>query len=213
MVVPLDALYTIVSVIVVVGTWSYYFVGVNMAYRIVEATSVGIGLGIIIVGSLVNVYNVGILKIATGNYITLLWFFIGFIGLLRLIPRLRTLSRPAIAYLYGIGMAVLLRGTLYSDILSTIAGYATYSLTDINTSVMFFALGFCLIYFIWNRKLALQNKRTVGIIPKIGRFIIILFYGEQLGSMGYKRFAYISSISQELIEGVRALIIQLITRS
>ncbi len=188
-----------------VSTLMSYAFGVTPVFRFTASLNFGIAVGFTIVTTLRNIYNLGILKVIQGNYIYVLWILIGAIAILRVIPRFFIFCRPAMAYVYGISMAVMLRGVVYTELVGAFAKWATYSLSDPATIMLYFGLVCCLSYFVWSRKLSIHDRGRVGIIPLLGRWLFLFSFGEQMLSLGFKRYGVWTSLLADIIGHLKTL--------
>jgi len=187
----------IAVIAVAISVWSYYVIGVNWAFRLAEGASVGVTVGFAIVTQLQQFYSLGYLKLFAGQYSAIIWTLVGLLGILRIFPKYTLYSRPASALIWGMTAGVLLTLQTQNN-LNTFVQWAMNDLSKLETWCIFVALFTVSCYFMFTAKFSLHEKRTMGVIPKIGRYLALFYFGEQTASIAFKRVTYAVAVVNQI---------------
>lgn len=180
----------ILTATLIIMVWSFLY-RENIFYRIAEHIAVGSFFGYTLYMGIRALYDKTFTPlISTGNPALAIVTFFGILMWLRLIPKIRWISRIPIALLAGISMGVAVRGAISKQIIaqakmgSWIAGDIMTSINNIIVSVFTVCV---LLYFIYSR----EHTGPLGVIAKIGRYAMMIAFGAILGTflMGNTAFS------------------------
>ena len=192
-----QSVYGLVYIIVAASIISYSVVGVNWAYRISEASAVGLTVGLGLLTSLQTIYNLGYLRVIRGEYLILLWMIIGALGALRIFPKYLMFSRPAAALVWGTTAGVLLATDPYNQLIN-FSRWAKQSFLVPDTWVLYIGLIACFSFFAWTKKFSIHDRGKMGILPKLGRWMLLFMLADGTTSLIFKRITFAVSMLGEI---------------
>ena len=181
----------IVPVLLTIGIYTL-LVKENKIYRFIEHLFVGTTMGYTLVVASRTINTTGIAQVTAGNYYYLFAFILGILIFARFFgQRYSWLNRYPVALLVGAGTGVTFRGlpeqTFLSQLRATFLPLIGSSnpMTSLNNIVIFLSFFFALLYFTFT----ITRPGTVGKIPNIGRYFLMLYFGALYGNVIIQRAA------------------------
>jgi len=173
----------------------------NPAFKLAENIMVGATVGHAIVMAVFQVRDLAIQKlmsgIETGNLRNIAYIIPIILGILiyfQFSRRFRVISRPSIALMLGVGLALSMRGLLFVNVIGQIQGVIK-PLISIQSIVSLFGLVCVLLYFVYEKKVS----DAVGPLPTIGRYFLMLTMGAYIANSLMGRLSIVIGTLQTLI--------------
>jgi hypothetical protein len=163
----------------------------NIVFKFAENTFIGIAAGHSIVMGVKNIRDYGWSHIASGEMIYIIVFLLGIMLYARFHKEYYWLYRYPIAFLVGNGVGISIRAAIHSDFIVQIRStasplIASDALGTINALITFVGVITALSHFIFTRDEL--HVGTLGIIPKVGRWLMLLAFGASFGNTIMSRF-------------------------
>lgn len=163
----------------------------NIVFKFAENTFIGIAAGHAIVMGVKNVRDYGWAHIMQGEMIYAVVFVLGIMLYFRFSREYYWLYRYPIAFLVGNGVGISIRAAIHSDFIVNIAAtasplVATTPLDTVNNIIIFVGCITALSHFIFTYEG--MHKGSLGWIPKIGRWMMLLAFGASFGNTVMTRF-------------------------
>jgi len=163
----------------------------NKAFKFAENTFIGVAAGHQIVMGVKNIRDYGWSHLMKGEMIYIVVFILGIMLYARYHKDYYWLYRYPIAFLVGNGIGISIRAGIHSDFTMQIAATATpliasTAMGSINNIITFIGVITALSHFIFTYEG--MHKDTLGWVPKIGRWMILLALGASFGNTVMTRF-------------------------
>jgi len=164
----------------------------NIVFKFAEYTFIGVAAGHQIVMGVKNIRDYGWTNVMEGQYIYILVFILGIMLYARYHHEYYWLYRYPIAFLVGNGVGISIRAAIHSDFIVQIAQTASTPLIagdafgTMNAIITFVGAVTALTHFIFTQERL--HTGTIGWIPKIGRWMMLLAFGASFGNTIMSRF-------------------------
>ena len=173
-----------------IAATSYVFKD-NIVFKFSEMTFIGAAAGHAIVMGVRNIINFGWSHIMKGEMIYFVAFVLGAMMYFRFHREYYWIYRYPIAFLVGNGIGISIRAAIHSDFIKQIAAtaspiIATTPLDTMNNIIIFVGCITALSHFIFTYEGI--HKGTIGWIPKVGRWMMLMAFGASFGNTVMTRF-------------------------
>ena len=164
----------------------------NVVFKFAEYTFIGVAAGHQIVMGVKNIRDYGWTHLMSGEIIYILVFVLGLMLYARFHREYYWLYRYPIAFLVGNGVGISIRAAIHSDFIVQIQETASTSLIasdafgTINALITFIGVITALSHFIFTQEKL--HVGTIGWIPRIGRWMMLLAFGASFGNTIMSRF-------------------------
>ncbi len=163
----------------------------NIVFKFAENTFIGIAAGHAIVMGVKNIRDYGWAHIMNGEMIYAVVFVLGIMLYFRFSREYYWVYRYPIAFLVGNGVGISIRAGIHSDFIKNIAATASpiiaaTPLDTVNNILIFVGCVTALSHFIFTYEGI--HKGTIGWIPKVGRWMMLLSFGASFGNTVMTRF-------------------------
>lgn len=163
----------------------------NIVFKFAENTFIGIAAGHAIVMGVKNIRDYGWTHIMSGELIYVVVFMLGVMLYARFSDEYFWLYRYPIAFLVGNGIGISIRAAIHSDFIVQVRATATPliasdALGTVNALITFVGVITALSHFIFTQEKI--HEGTIGWIPKIGRWMMLLAFGASFGNTIMSRF-------------------------
>ncbi|RLI03815.1 hypothetical protein DRO31_00785 [Candidatus Bathyarchaeota archaeon] len=164
----------------------------NVVFKFAEYTFIGVAAGHQIVMGIKNIRDYGWTKIMEGQIIYVLVFVLGIMLYARFHREYYWMYRFPIAFLVGNGVGISIRAAIHSDFIVQVAQTASTPLIGggamgtINAIITFVGAVTAIFHFIFTQENL--HEGTLGYIPKIGRWLMLLAFGASFGNTIMSRF-------------------------
>jgi hypothetical protein len=161
----------------------------NIVFKVAQYTFIGVAAGHYIVMGVKNIINYGWVHLAGGAYIYVVVFILGILLYARFSKEYYWLYRYPIAFMVGNGISI--RAAIHSDFIINIAAtasplVATAPMDTINNIIIFVGCIAALSHFIFTYEGI--HKGTLGYVPKLGRWMMLMAFGASFGNTLMTRF-------------------------
>jgi hypothetical protein len=163
----------------------------NIVFKVAQYTFIGVAAGHYIVMGVKNIINYGWVHLAGGAYIYVVVFILGILLYARFSKEYYWLYRYPIAFMVGNGIGISIRAAIHSDFIINIAAtasplVATAPMDTINNIIIFVGCIAALSHFIFTYEGI--HKGTLGYVPKLGRWMMLMAFGASFGNTVMTRF-------------------------
>ncbi|TET73351.1 hypothetical protein E3J39_00280 [Candidatus Bathyarchaeota archaeon] len=163
----------------------------NIVFKVAQYTFIGVAAGHAIVMGVKNIIDYGWVHLAGGAYIYVVVFILGIMLYARFSKEYYWLYRYPIAFMVGNGIGISIRAAIHSDFIKNIAAtasplVASDAMGTFNNIVIFVGVITALSHFIFTYEG--MHKGTLGFIPKIGRWMMLMAFGASFGNTVMTRF-------------------------
>lgn len=163
----------------------------NIVFKFAQYTFIGVAAGHAIVMGVKNIINYGWVHLAGGAYIYVVVFILGIMLYARFSKEYYWLYRYPIAFMVGNGIGISIRAAIHSDFIKNIAAtasplVATAPMDTINNIIIFVGCITALSHFIFTYEG--MHKGTLGFVPKVGRWMMLMAFGASFGNTVMTRF-------------------------
>lgn len=163
----------------------------NIVFKVAQYTFIGVAAGHYIVMGVKNIINYGWVHLAGGAYIYVVVFILGILLYARFSKEYYWLYRYPIAFMVGNGIGISIRAAIHSDFIKNIAAtasplVATAPMDTINNILIFVGCIAALSHFIFTYEGI--HKGTLGFVPKVGRWMMLMAFGASFGNTVMTRF-------------------------
>ena len=163
----------------------------NIVFKFAQYTFIGVAAGHAIVMGVKNIINYGWVHLAGGAYIYVVVFILGIMLYARFSKEYYWLYRYPIAFMVGNGIGISIRAAIHSDFIKNIAAtasplVATAPMDTINNIIIFVGCITALSHFIFTYEG--MHKGTLGFVPKVGRWMMLMAFGASFGNTVMPRF-------------------------
>ena len=163
----------------------------NIVFKVAQYTFIGVAAGHAIVMGVKNIINYGWVHLADGAYIYVVVFILGIMLYARFSKEYYWLYRYPIAFMVGNGVGISIRAAIHSDFIKNIAAtasplVATAPMDTINNIIIFVGCITALSHFIFTYEG--MHKGTLGFVPKVGRWMMLMAFGASFGNTVMTRF-------------------------
>ena len=163
----------------------------NIVFKVAQYTFIGVAAGHAIVMGVKNIINYGWVHLAGGAYIYVVVFILGILLYARFSKEYYWLYRYPIAFMVGNGVGISIRAAIHSDFIKNIAAtasplVATAPMDTINNIIIFVGCIAALSHFIFTYEGI--HKGTLGYVPKLGRWMMLMAFGASFGNTVMTRF-------------------------
>lgn len=155
----------------------------NYFFKLGEHIFIGMQTGIILYQGLKSINVTGFVPLLRGDFLLIIPIILGIGTFTMFSSKYRWISRYSWYFVVGIGLGVVIRARIMSDIVkqiqATIVPLATGSIfTNINNMIIFIGTTCALLYFTVTR----EHKGALSIVGKIGRIFLMIYLGGRFGS-------------------------------
>ena len=164
----------------------------NIIFKFAENTFIGVAAGHAVVMAVRNAKMYGIDKILAGEYIYLVSIILGILMYFRFSKTAFWVYRYAIAFLVGQGVGIAMRAGVHADFLQMVATTAKPLVVSgdvmgsINSILVFVLVITALLHFVFT--VAGIHKGALSVLPRIGRYGMLLGFGAAFGNTVMTRF-------------------------
>ena len=163
----------------------------NIVFKFAENTFIGIAAGHTIVMGIKNIRDYGWTHIMAGEMIYVIVFVLGVMRYARFSDNYYWLYRYPIAFLVGNGVGISIRAAIHSDFIVQIRATASPLIADnalgtVNAIITFVGVVTALSHFIFTQEKI--HEGTLGMVPKLGRWMMLLAFGASFGNTIMSRF-------------------------
>ena len=163
----------------------------NKIFKFAENTFIGVAAGHQIVMGVKNIRDYGWTHIMNGEMIYIVVFLLGIMLYARFHKEYFWLYRYPIAFLVGNGIGISIRAAIHSDFIVQVAATASPLIASdafgtMNAIITFVGVVTALSHFIFSQEKL--HEGTIGWIPKIGRWMMLLAFGASFGNTIMSRF-------------------------
>jgi hypothetical protein len=163
----------------------------NLVFKFAENTFIGIAAGHAIIMGVRNIRDFGWTHIAQGEVIYAGAFILGIMLYSRFSKEYYWVYRYPIAFLVGNGVGISIRAAIHSDFIAQIKATATPligsdALSTVNNIIIFVGVITALSHFIFTY--GQMHEGSLGNIPKVGRWLMLLAFGASFGNTVMTRF-------------------------
>ena len=163
----------------------------NIIFKISQYTFIGVAAGHYIVMGVKNIRDFGWTHLAGGEIIYVVVFVLGVLLYFRFSKEYYWLYRYPIAFLVGNGVGISIRAAIHSDFTMNIAAtaaplVAATPMDTFNNIVIFVGCVAALSHFIFTYEG--MHKGTLGYVPKVGRWMMLMAFGASFGNTVMTRF-------------------------
>ena len=163
----------------------------NIVFKVAQYTFIGVAAGHAIVMGVKNIINYGWVHLAGGAYIYVVVFILGILLYARFSKEYYWLYRYPIAFMVGNGIGISIRAAIHSDFIKNIAAtasplVATAPMDTINNILIFVGCIAALSHFVFTYEGI--HKGTLGYVPKLGRWMMLMAFGASFGNTVMTRF-------------------------
>jgi uncharacterized membrane protein len=164
----------------------------NVVFKFAEYTFIGVAAGHQIVMGVKNIRDYGWTHLMSGEFVYVIVFVLGLLLYARYHRDYYWLYRYPIAFLVGNGVGISIRAAIHSDFIVQIQETASTSLIaadafgSINAIITFVGVITALSHFIFTQEKL--HVGTIGWIPRVGRWMMLLAFGASFGNTIMSRF-------------------------
>jgi hypothetical protein len=163
----------------------------NIVFKISQFTFIGVAAGHSIVMGVKNIRDYGWSHLADGEIIYVVVFILGILLYARFSKEYYWLYRYPIAFMVGNGVGISIRAAIHSDFIKNIAAttsplVATTPMDTINNIIIFVGCITAISHFIFTYEG--MHKGTLGYVPKVGRWMMLMAFGASFGNTVMTRF-------------------------
>ncbi|MCW4050275.1 MAG: hypothetical protein NWE89_11140 [Candidatus Bathyarchaeota archaeon] len=163
----------------------------NVVFKFAENTFIGVAAGHTIVMGVKNIRDYGWTHIMQGEMIYSVAFLLGILLYARFHRDYYWLYRYPIAFLVGNGIGISIRAAIHSDFIVQVAATASPliksdALGTVNALITFVGVVTSISHFIFTQEKI--HEGAIGIVPKIGRWMMLLAFGASFGNTVMSRF-------------------------
>jgi hypothetical protein len=163
----------------------------NIVFKISQFTFIGVAAGHYIVMGVKNIRDFGWSHLAGGEIIYVVVFILGILLYARFSREYYWLYRYPIAFMVGNGVGISIRAAIHSDFIKNIAAtasplIATAPIDTINNIIIFVGCVAALSHFVFTYEG--MHKGTLGFVPKLGRWMMLMAFGASFGNTVMTRF-------------------------
>ena len=163
----------------------------NIVFKISQFTFIGVAAGHYIVMGVKNIRDFGWSHLAGGEIIYVVVFILGILLYARFSREYYWLYRYPIAFMVGNGVGISIRAAIHSDFIKNIAAtasplIATAPMDTINNIIIFVGCVAALSHFVFTYEG--MHKGTLGFVPKLGRWMMLMAFGASFGNTVMTRF-------------------------
>ncbi len=163
----------------------------NFVFKISQFTFIGVAAGHNIVMGVKNIRDYGWSHLAGGEIIYVVVFILGVLLYARFSGEYYWLYRYPIAFMVGNGVGISIRAAIHSDFIKNIAAtasplVASTSMGTINSIIIFVGCVAALSHFVFTYEGI--HKGTIGFVPKLGRWMMLMAFGASFGNTVMTRF-------------------------
>lgn len=180
-------------------TWFSQLIRRNKISLFAEYLLVGLGSAQVTVMAFWSLVGSTRGELNAGNFLVIIPIILG-IGLFgRLTKTYAWIGRWSIALLVGVSAAMATRGAIESEILSQI--YPTITqVASVDGIIIFVSMISTLAYFTFFIKHEGPIGGTIGKVAKVGRAVMMLFFGASVGQMYTNRASYLIGIAKHILK-------------
>jgi hypothetical protein len=163
----------------------------NIVFRFAETTFIGVAAAHQIIMGIKNIRDYGWSHVAQGEFLYLIVFVLGIMLYARFSREYFWLYRYPIAFLVGNGVGISIRAAIHSDFIVQIVETAKPIVVDtgigtFNNIIIFIGVITALSHFIFTFEG--MHEGTIGWIPRVGRWMMLLGFGASFGNTIMSRF-------------------------
>lgn len=164
----------------------------NIVFKFAEYTFIGVAAGHQIVMGVKNIRDYGWTHLMSGEFVYILVFALGLLLYARFHREYYWLYRYPIAFLVGNGVGISIRAAIHSDFIVQVRATASTALITsdafgtINALITFVGVIAALSHFIFTQERL--HVGTIGWVPRIGRWMMLLAFGASFGNTIMSRF-------------------------
>jgi len=163
----------------------------NIVFKVAQYTFIGVAAGHYIVMGVRNIINYGWVHLAGGEIIYVVVFILGILLYARFSKEYYWLYRYPIAFMVGNGIGISIRAAIHSDFTVNIAATASNlvaatPLDTINNIIIFVGCIAAVSHFVFTYEG--MHKGTLGYVPKVGRWMMLMAFGASFGNTVMTRF-------------------------
>ena len=164
----------------------------NIVFKFAEYTFIGVAAGHQIVMGVKNIRDYGWTHIVGGEYFYIIVFILGLMLYARFTKEYYWLYRYPIAFLVGNGVGISIRAAIHSDFILQIKEtaatplIASNAMGSFNSILTFIGVVTALSHFIFTNER--MHQGTIGWVPKVGRWMMLLAFGASFGNTIMSRF-------------------------
>jgi adenosine/AMP kinase len=163
----------------------------NIVFKFAENTFIGVAAGHTIVMVIKNIRDYGWTHIMDGEMIYVIVFVLGIMLYARFSDNYYWLYRYPIAFLVGNGVGISIRAAIHSDFIVQVRATASPLIADsalgtVNAIITFVGVVTALSHFIFTQEK--MHEGTIGMVPKLGRWLMLLAFGASFGNTIMSRF-------------------------
>ena len=163
----------------------------NIVFKFAENTFIGVAAGHTIVMGIKNIRDYGWTHIMDGEMIYVIVLVLGVMLYARFSDTYYWLYRYPIAFLVGNGVGISIRAAIHSDFIVQVRATASPLIADsalgtVNAIITFVGVVTALSHFIFTQEK--MHEGTLGMVPKLGRWMMLLAFGASFGNTIMSRF-------------------------
>ncbi len=183
----------------IIGVFSFALWKENPYFRFCEHALLGTALGYSVVMTVKTIYSTAVFPLLrTGELIYLMPLILGLALYLRFSRKTIWISRWPIAIITGVGLALGMRGMVFTFIVSQVKATATLSIitgnavTNFNNMVVFLTTILVLILFTFTILRGEAENSVMYRIRKVSRMLIMVTLGAYFGSVTLSRLSLVA---------------------
>jgi hypothetical protein len=193
--------------VLILGIWSIALVGEQPFYRFLEHMYLGITLGYFILTIIKTIISTAVTPLGEGNFLAIIPLVLGLALYLRFTQSFRWISRWGVAVVIAVGMAVGLRGMLFTYIIQQVKSAATTNfvtgspLTNFNSVLMTVITIIIMMFFLFTYLRGEKQGSAIFQIRKIARVAIMVLLGAYFANVTMARFTLIAGSMARILAG------------
>ena len=202
----------IVYVVLTFGVFSYALWKETPYFRFCEHALLGVTMGYITVTTVKTLQSTAFYPLLSeGKVIYIVPMIFGALLYTRYVEQIRWASRWPIALMVGVGMALAMRGVLFTYILNQVKATATASVmtdsmvTNFNNLLMFVTTLLVLVFFTFSVFVGKNENPVIGVARRLGRSLVMFALGAFFASTALARLTLIASAILRILQNLGIL--------
>ncbi len=198
----LSDIWTLMTVLCLIFTFSYFLYKSNPTYTFVEHLIIAIASANFLVLAMESTYRMVSSSFRSGNYQYVIPIVLGLLVLTQFSKKNRWMARYPGALLTGVGLGLGVRATVHMDFVKNIQSLALPLIggktTPLDNILSIVLTAVSVYYFVFTRKETSPFSKGVA---TLGRYAILIFFGATFANTVMSRFSWLAGSIQTILRG------------
>ncbi len=172
-----------IGAVLTIGIMSFLYKD-NLFFKSVESIFIGFGAAHALVLGYNNVVTMGLKPIAKGDMLAVVPVIMGLALYTRFFKPVAWVSRMPLAFLYGLGAAVAVRGRIGSEVVAQVAA-TVVKMTSINQVLVVIGVLTTITYFFFS----FGNAPALQVSGRVGRWFMMICFGASFSTTAVGRIS------------------------